>query len=201
MRYSSVASFCYFFTITTSLPASQSTPSTTLVARDDLSSSSLEARQQKCPKTWDSPIGICNTVPASIVCSTSAKTTYYRGAQILETVVFSAGDVLDNTDKTRFVFSAVAQLDSTVAQADPAFLPTFAPGCDPSKGLFWSPMTDLGTRRVPFPVNIGVFNFDGPEGEENAIFCGVMTNSHQTAEKKNNYQLCNAPTPAAAVSR
>ena len=131
--------------------------------------------------------------PLHVICSTSASTTTYTTDTVLQTVLYSAGDVTDNTDKSPFVFSLTDPQNTDAAWADPAFgPPTFALGCDPSKGLYWSPMLYLGNKRRPFPVDIGVFTVDGPEDEETATFCGVMTNSAKGSEGKNMYQICNA---------
>ncbi|KAL8668608.1 MAG: hypothetical protein Q9168_006770 [Polycauliona sp. 1 TL-2023] len=193
MRHSSIPLFSVLLTCANALPTSPSSPfSRPSTGGGEISSARLSTRQN-CQPTPDSPDAICNypSIPASIICSTSASTTHYAKFTIQQTTQLSAGDVLDNTDKSKFVFSLNDEMGLTVARADPLFPPTFAAGCDPSK-LYWSPMVGLGNSRIPFPVDIGVFNAEGEGLERTTTFCGVMTNSHQVGEGKNQYRICNA---------
>ncbi|KAL8899560.1 MAG: hypothetical protein Q9207_006132 [Kuettlingeria erythrocarpa] len=199
MRHSSIASLCALLACTTALPTSLSSPLTNLLLSDSSSSPHLLPRQDGsttgiCSRLTASTICFSNygAIPISIICSTSTSTSYYAKTITAQTVDLSAGDVVDEGFAPSFLFSPIDQLDPAVVQADPLIPPTYAAGCDASKPLYWSPMIGLGNSRSPFPVDIGVFNVEGEGFAITAAFCGVMTNSGQTAEGKNRYQICNA---------
>ncbi|KAL8920383.1 MAG: hypothetical protein Q9208_006264 [Pyrenodesmia sp. 3 TL-2023] len=199
MRHTSIASLCALLTYIIALPTSLSSPLTNLFFSDTPSPPRLLPRRDgsttgKCSRLAGSAICISNynAIPTSMVCSTSTSKNYYTKFITAQTVDLSAGDVVDEGYERSFLFSPIDQLDPAVAQTDPLLPPKFAAGCDASKPLYWSPMIGLGNRRIPFPVDIGVFNVEGEGLEVTAAFCGVMTNSHQTAEGKNRYQICEA---------
>ncbi|KAL8853719.1 MAG: hypothetical protein Q9221_001530 [Calogaya cf. arnoldii] len=134
-------------------------------------------------------------IPASTICSTSARRTRLTQGFVGSWILEGARGILQDPSN---VFS-LTPVDDSIAQVDPLNPPTFAQGCDPSKELFWGPMYtllgDLISAPPVHPVDIGVFIVEKNErasGGATVTFCGVMTNSGQVADKKYQYQLCNA---------
>ena len=197
MRHYSATLLVSLLTYATALPTDPS--SSALLPRQD--GTVTDTLNYGAYLSAPSPITISNSKSIRrVICSTSASTTRYSSSDITYTFILNAGDITDrypgdtadpNQSDLTSVFSLVGGTDPSVAQADPAFRPIFAKGCDTSKALFWGKM---GSLRGPHPMDIGVFNVVRSgidDGKASATFCGVMTNSHTASGEKNKYQLCN----------
>ncbi|KAL8835489.1 MAG: hypothetical protein Q9170_003291 [Blastenia crenularia] len=178
MRPPTVALFFALLTVASAFPS----PSfSSHRQKSDVKSSSIIVRQDNASATPPT-ITITNTLP-EVRCLAAAHDQSYTSANIQKTINVFAQYLSPN-------FPGPFSPDQTdLAHAstgiDPAIPSTYAPGCDTTKPMLWTPMGfDMGDL-----TDIIVMNVD--DVAHTAAFCAIMTNADEPVEGKAKYHVCN----------